>query len=410
MTLEMAHENAGEACSCSAVESALRWLAVRKDGEPPRFLRYAIEDPASESAAVLGCLVGPSASLPAGTIESRAFAVWGLVLTEIGKVGSAEGSRRRATLTAAFRLPPAPGVSTAWSSTLDSRFRQLLELPGIFGNPPPSTTTPMHKAWKRAVERLTACVEQGLAALERDGAGWPGYVEIGRLAAERVSSIRQDGRRRQLPRYRTPSRGAQPVFMERMVVGVVMHRRTAARRMTERVISACEDGVDGYDVHALTGWSADPGGIPVRAIWNCRLVASPGAHRGDPVLARLRFGTRLGKGEWYGFSSEAWDEDLDQERSWINVDVDHHGVAPGVVDERSGEPLAGLTIQITFDERCLPEACWWYAEEVDHERLRRPPDGDPRLLEVGNGFVRHTFSEPCHPREGYGIAFRWPRD
>ena len=38
------------------------------------------------------------------------------------------------------------------------------------------------------------------------------------------------------------------------------------------------------------------------------------------------------------------------------IDVDHHGVKP-----------AGLTIRVNFDEQCLPEACWWYAEQLEVE-------------------------------------------
>ena len=168
------------------------------------------------------------------------------------------------------------------------------------------------------------------------------------------------------------------------------YRRTALRRITERDIVARKDGVDGYVVHALIGWSGNLADSPVRALWNCRLVASPG----DPGSAKLRFRRKLRVNESYGFVSEAVDGRLDEERRWINVEVDHHGVAP-----------AGLTIRVVFDEECLPEACWWYAEQLEVERLRRPEAGSPRLIDVGDGFVQHTFEGYCHPREEYGIAF-----
>ncbi|MEV6826906.1 hypothetical protein [Amycolatopsis sp. NPDC051102] len=398
MTVQLDFERVDEVASPGAVEAALRWLATRKEGEPLRFLRYAIEDPASESAAAVGCLTGPTASLPGETPETRALAVWGLIVEEVAKVGSAEDSRRRTTLRAAFRLPPAPGPAAAWKGTLDDRFKQLTALRGVFGVPPPSTTTPMHKAWRRAVERLACCVQRELARLQHDGSGWQSRVEIGRAAAGAGAGV---------PARRPPSRGAQPVFIERMLVRVVMGRRTPVRRLTERTLVACRDGVEGYDVRALTGWTGDLAGLPVQAIWNCRLVAVPGEHPGDPVMARLRFRKTLRQGESYSLVSEATDDRLDQERRWINVDIDHHGIAAGTRDRR-GEPVAGLTIQVNFDPGRLPEACWWYAEQTEYERLRRPPAGDPHLLVVEDGFVQHTFAGPCQPREEYGIAFRWP--
>lgn len=383
MTIRMGSEPADGAVSPAEVETALRWLATCKDGVPLRFLRDAIEKPASEAAAVLRSLVTPTASLPEATAESRAFAVWGLMLDEIGAAGD---SRQHSALMAAFRVSPAPG-GTAWKGTLGDRFKQLKLVPGVFGDPPPTTTTPMHQAWRRALESLMGRLVEKLVSFE--GADWQPYIDIGRAAVEVVNeSVAW--------RARAASRGAQPVFVERMLITAVMHRRTVRRRITERNVVACEDGVDGYDAHALIGWTHDAQEIPVTALWACRVVATPRAHPGAPVLARLRFRRTLRKGERYAFVSEAFDGRLDEEREWLNVDVDHHGIAPG-----------GLTIQLNFDPKCLPEVCWWYAEQLEFERTRQPPDGDPHLLPVGDGFVRHTFFDGCHPREEYGIAFRW---
>jgi hypothetical protein len=381
VTIEMDRERVEEATSAAEIEAALRWLAKHKDGEPLEVLGDAIKEPVSDPAVVLRSLVAPTASL---TAESREFAVWGLIVDEIGSVGN---SRHRNALRAAFRVPPSPG-DFGWKAKLGDRFRQLMLLPGIFGDPPPTTTTPMHQAWRWALKALAAALAEKLVSL--GGPGWLPYIDIGRAAAEVTSDERIGWR------ARAASRGAQPVFVERMVVTVVMHRKTALRRITERDVIACEDGVDGYDVHALTGWEHAPEEIPVTALWACRVIASPCAHPGDPVPARLRFGRTLRKGERYRFESEARDGQLDEERRWINVDVDHHGIAP-----------AGLTVRINFDENCLPGACWWYAEQTEYERMRRPPDGDPHLLAVDDGFVRHTFLDGCHPRESYGVAFRW---
>ncbi|MGW3995768.1 hypothetical protein ACWEF6_19940 [Amycolatopsis sp. NPDC004772] len=397
MTIQANRERAGEVASPEVVEDALRWLATRSNGGPIRFLRYAIEEPASKSAAVLWSLVTPTEVWFADTPELRAFAVLGLIADEIGKLGSAGDSRRRNTLMAAFRIPPAPGATT-WKATLEDRFKQLKRLPGVFGDPPPSTTAPMHKAWRRAIGELAGVIAGKLPSL--DEPGWRCYIDVGRAVVEVA------GRRCAGWRARAASKGAQPVFVKRMIVTAVMHRKTVRRRITERDIVACEDGVDGYDVHALTGWTHEPEEIPVTALWACRLVTSPGAHPGDPVRTRLRFRRTLRRDERYSFKSEALDGELDEERCWVNVDVDHHGIDPGEC-AADGEPVAGLTVQITFDEKCLPETCWWYAEQTEYERRCRPPDGDAHLLPVDDGFVRHTFVEGCHPRENYGIAFRW---
>lgn len=398
---------AGGSTARADIEAALRWLAIRKDGAPPRFLRYAIEEPASGSAAALGCLVEPVASLETAATESRAFAVWGLIVDEIGNLGSAETSRRRCTLMAAFRLPPVPAPGTGWRATLDDRFHQLAGLPGVFGDPPPTTTTPMHKAWRRAVGKLADCLAEKLELLRHDGRAYQDYVEVGRRAAEqplrRLVFDRQSGAE---AGFRAPSPGAQPVFVERMLVRVIMRRRLISRRTTERDVVAREDGVDGFDVLASAGRSADLSELPVKAIWACRLLAPRAA---PPSPPRLQFRKVLRRGDRYHFVSETWDDDPEDWQKWISVAVDHHGVAPGAFDDH-GRPVAGLTVQVNFEPQCVPDACWWFAEQTGLERLRRPPDGDRRLLDVEDGFVEHTFEEPCQPREEYGIVFKWPHE
>ncbi|RSM57617.1 hypothetical protein DMH03_30230 [Amycolatopsis sp. WAC 01376] len=380
-------------CSAAAVEAALRWLAVRKDGRPLRFLRYAIEDPASEPAAVLGALVRPTESMTTATPEVRALAAWGLILDEISRIGSIRGSAGCDILNAAFRLG---GVE--WESTLDERFGQLRNLPGAFEISPPSTTTPMHLAWRRAViVDLAPCLARNLEALVRDGEAWRFYVEIARAS---FPEPRASGRR-------APAGGLQAVFLERQLVAVEMRRKTVYRRLTVRNVVACEDGVDGYVARALTGWAGGLASLPVKGIFGCRVETWPGAQPGDPMVVDLRFPKPLRKGERHEFISLACDDDLDEERCWVNVDVDHHGIATREMDGE-GKVTGGLSVSITFDD-CVPEACWWYAEQTEYERMVRPPAGDRRLLEIRRGVVEHTFLEPCHPREEYGIAFRWPR-
>ncbi|WP_328458359.1 hypothetical protein [Amycolatopsis sp. NBC_00438] len=218
---------------------ALRLLAKRRDGELIQFLRRTIESPSGGYGSVLGCLIGPTASLPAGTPELRARAIWGLIVDEVGRLGSALEPRDHFVLLAAFRLPPVPGGGE-WKSTLRDRFRQLARIPGVFGDPPPTTETPMHQAWSRALGMLCDCVGRKLEHVE--GEAWLRYVEVGRTADGGDSSG-----------CRPPSEGAQPVFLERAIVTVIMHRRTALRRITERHVIARRDGVDGYDVHAMIG-------------------------------------------------------------------------------------------------------------------------------------------------------------
>jgi hypothetical protein len=311
------------------------------------------------------------------------FAAWGLIVDEIGSAGS---SRHRYTLMAAFRVPPAPG-GTVWKATLGDRFQQLLLVPAVFGDPPPTTATPMHQAWRWALKALAARLAEKLVSLGESD--WRPYIEIGQAAEEFPDE-------RVAWRARPASKGAQPVFAERMLITVVMRHRTAWRRITERDIVACEDGVDGYVAQAWAGWTHTWEGLPFAALWACRVVPSPDGYPGSRGAVRLRFRRSLRKGERYAFVSEAVDERLEERHEWVNVDVDHHGIAPG-----------GLTIQLTFDPDRLPAACWWYAEQLEFERRCRPPDGDPHLLPVEDGFVRHTFCDGCHPRENYGIAFKW---
>ncbi|WP_340688324.1 hypothetical protein LCL61_20440 [Amycolatopsis coloradensis] len=161
-----------------------------------------------------------------------------------------------------------------------------------------------------------------------------------------------------------------------------------------RTVVACENGVDGYAARAPAGWTES---VPVKAIFGCRVETSADA-------VDLRFPKPLRKGERHEFVSLECDDDLDGERRWINVDVDHHGIAPGVVDGE-GKVKGGLNVSITFDDH-VPEACWWYAEQTECERVIRPPAGDRRLLEIRRGVVEHTFAGPCRSREQYGIAFR----
>jgi hypothetical protein len=401
--------------SRAPVEVALRWLATRRRAEPLGLLVDAIKKPESVSAAQLEALVAPTESVPGGSPETRAMAVWGLIMSLIDNIGSSPESRRRNTLIAAFRLPPRPEIAAPWKSSLGDRFRQLMALPGVFGDPKPTTTTPMHKAWQRALtDDLVPALRERLEALAADGPGWVRYVEVARAAGTTLAREGSATTSAATAGYRPPSKGAQPLFLELFVTTVFMRGRTAYRRITERVVTAREDDVGGYTAKALIGAKAkaeigatrDLTDIPVRALIGCRAEPVVASRPGEPVHTWLRFPRPLRRGDKHYFSSEAIDEDLTEERLWINVEVDHHGIAPGRV-LYGCVPIGGLTIRVRFDEECLPEAVWSYAEQTERERHVRPPDGDPRLLSITDGTVQHTFPEKCHPRENYGVSFLW---
>ena len=147
--------------------------------------------------------------------------------------------------------------------------------------------------------------------------------------------------------------------------------------------------------------------VPVRALWGCRAEPPVASRAGEPILTRLRFPEVLRRGEKHYFSSETVNENRPEERIWVNVEVDHHGIAPGQLIHGC-VPVGGLTIRIRFDETCLPEAVWWYSEATERERRERPPEGDPRLLPIVGASVEHTFTGKCHPRENYGVSLLWP--
>ncbi|HEX4390332.1 MAG TPA: hypothetical protein VH084_02155 [Mycobacterium sp.] len=394
--------------SQSPVEKALRWMATRKHARPLDLITHAIDDPNSDSADRLAPLVTPTQSMIDGTTETRALAVWGLVINGVGRVGSAADSQRRNTLFAAFRLPRPPEIAEPWQPTLEGRFRQLMLLSDVFGSP--GTTTPMHKAWRRAVsEKLAPIVTEQLDVLAGNGAGWAQYVDIARSTESMTTQIPvATDAPQQVPGFgnRSPSKGSQPVYLELFVTSVFMKGRAVHHRITERLVTARENNVDAYLATSIAGWDLNVTHVPVRALWGCRVEPPTPARGKGPVLTRLVFPLVLHRDEKHYFASEAVDENLEEERLWVNVEVDHHGIAAGTL-LHGCIPVSGLTIRIRFDEDEVPEACWWYAEQTERERRTRPPDGDPRLLTIVANTVTHTFTEKCYPRENYGVSILW---
>jgi hypothetical protein len=385
------------------IEQALRWLATRRHSRTPKLLAHAIEEPETASANVLEPLTAPTASLLGASPEVRALALWGLLVHEIDRIGSSTESRRRNVLLAAFRLSRPSTISEPWKSSLDDRFRQLMQLSGVFGNPRPSTTMPMHRAWKNAVaDKLTPMLQSRLAELADNGDRWADYVKIAQVTEEIIANETNSP----MGGYRLPSEGAQPVFLDLFVTTVFMRRKAVYRRITERLVTAQEEDVDGYTASALAGSTGNHASVPVAALWGCHaepVVDTPGD---GPPLTRLRFPRALQRGEKHYFSSEAIDEDITKDRRWVNVEVDHHGIAPGsLLDGRI--PTSGLTIRIRFDDACLPKVCWWYAEMTERQRGVQPRVGSPRILPITGGGVEHTFADKCQPRENHGISILW---
>lgn len=380
------------------LESALRQLATNKHTKPLDSLNHATADPESHTAAHLAPLIQPTMSMAGGTPEIRAFAIWGLIVDLINRTGPSSESRLRSVLIAAFRLPHPRGAPEQWKTAIGDRFGQLLDIPGVFTDPRPKTTAPMHKLWRQAlVEKLVPALGQRLAVLAEDGSGWRPYIDLG-IGAGQANEVGNG--------YRPPSKGAQPIFVDLFVTTVFMQGRVARRRITERLVTAAEDHVVGYLASAMAGPPGDKERLPVRSLWGCRVASGNSGRSGGSSLTFLQFPRPLRRGEKHYFASEALDTDPIMTRSGVNVGVDHYGIAPGRV-VNGWVPVSGLTIRIVFDEKFIPDACWWHSEQTERERDIRPPDGDERFLTVVGNTLQHTFPGRCHPREWYGISFDW---
>lgn len=376
------------------IESALRSMATNQQARPIELLIDAHREPTGTTGLALRPLVTATESMPDGTPESRALAIWGLIVAEVERIGPSDDSRERNVLRAAFRLAQRPEIRGPWKPTLGDRFKQLKVLPAFRS---PQTIAPMHQAWNKVLaSRLLPALNDRLTALEQDRTDWQKHLENGRRAEAVVTDTSWTAD----VASRRPSPNAQPLFLDLFITTVFMKGRSVYRRITERLVSARADGVDGYLAKALVGSSNDPHLLPVRALWGCTVDSPPTS----PPLTRLRFPSPLRFGMKHFFTSETIVDDTDEEREWVNVEIDHHGIAAG---KRQSDllPTSGLTIRIRFDE--VPETVWWYAEETENGRRVRPPSDDPRYLDCSTGMVEHTFEQPCYPRESYGLSIAW---
>jgi hypothetical protein len=373
-------------------EAGLRRLATGRHDRVLTTLQQALHElhkpphNRKDSAALRALVDGvPSAMRSSTGSAERAKALWRLIMSELERIGSPE---ERVALRAALHLDP-----TNREPSIDSRLKFARER-GDF-SPHRSGRSPGYDAlrrwWGDGVRRLGERIDERIGFLQDEPHRWREYLP------EAVE-----------PTFRRPSRGAQPVFVECFVTTVFMRGRFVHRRITERLITAQEDGVAFYTARALPENTDETVSVPVRAIWGCRAERLPSSP-GKPILTRLHFPVALQRGQRHYFSSEAMAGDLaTSERLAINVEIDHHGIAPG---KRLHDtvPVSGLTIRVKFDEDDVPEACWWYAEVTERERYERPGPGDDHWLAISpQGMVEHTFSEPCQPLANYGVAFSWP--
>lgn len=201
----------------------------------------------------------------------------------------------------------------------------------------------------------------------------------------------------------------QPVFMDLLVVTVFMKGRRIQRRVSERIVTAREDGVASFTARGFVGTPSAPRFSPVKALWGCESEGVELSHPSWPAT-RLRFPTSLRAGESAHFASEVVVRNDDVERNWIDVHVDHHGIAPGKVGYGGRLPMSGLTIRVRFDEDCLPEAVWWYENLKEKERCVAPPERDHHVLKVSGRDLQHTFVNKAYEAgDNVGVAFIWPQ-
>lgn len=369
-------------------EAGLRWLAAEGPDRVETTLRQVLSrhrtGATNQKIQALDSFVdGVTASMPNGTTaEQRVMAVRRLLADEVDRI---ELSDERTALIAALHLDP-----TNRQSSIDKRLTFARDR-GDFGAKPSGRQhgyDALRRWWGDGVRLLSRTFEDRVSYLRSHPESWQKYFDA--------------------PTYRQPSKGAQPLFMELLVATIFMKGRNVERRLTERLATAQEDRVEYFLARALPESSDVTSSVPVRAVWGCTAEQVP-ARPGVPILTKLWFPTPLRRGQRHFFSSEAVAGDIDLgERRGINVEVDHHGIAPGR-RLHDAVPVAGLTIRIRFDPADLPESVWWYADVTERERYERPEPGDDRLISLSpQGSVEHTFVGPCQPLASYGVSFDWP--
>lgn len=380
----MTRKPEGEA---SLRERGLRWLAADGRDRIEANLRQALaarrlRSQNGKALALYALAHEVAESMPTGTTaEQRAEALWQVIKDEVERI---ELPNERAALRAALHLDPVNR-----EPSIDKRLAFARER-GDFGSKPSGRRhgyDALRRWWGDGVRLLAQDVDDRLNHMHEHPEGWYSYFAA--------------------PTYRRPSKGAQPVFVELFVVTVYMKGRTVKRRITERLVTAREDNVQWYIARALPEMDDPSTSAPVRALWGCTAERLP-SRPGEPILTRLMFPAPLQRGERHYFASESVAGSAPStERRAINVEVDHHGIAPG--ERMHGlVPTRGLTVRVCFDATELPETVWWYADVTERERYGRPAPDDDRWIAVSQGVAEHTFADPCQPLANYGISIGWP--
>ena len=409
----VSNEESSSDINIEGIEAALRYLGRQTHGILAEIIEHGLDDPTGPAGVALAPLTHPLRVVGQWTAKERALAFWALI--EEGVKDSCLGpplrSRKRHAVAAALRLPVA-GISTeSWGASLRSRFKQLKAVPNVFDNP--STTQPMEVAWSSGVRTLATFLRRRLQTL-RSIEDWEPYRPHDEPAFDLDKWIIEydEHAHREHSILRQPSENAQKVFHELQIVTVHMRKRTVHRRVTERLIT-CRDPHDEVAFFTVHGYRVGDSGInrtyvPARSVWGCREEIIESARAGHAPVTRLRFPKPLKYGDQAYFASEmVFDEG--EHAEWVDVEVDHHGIALGRLLHAKKLPISGLTIRIRFDNDFLPEAAWWYAELTESERYVQPPAGDRHLIPLVGNAVQHTFTEHlCEPREHYGLAFSWP--
>jgi hypothetical protein len=190
----------------------------------------------------------------------------------------------------------------------------------------------------------------------------------------------------------------QPVHIDRLVATYWVRDRRTVRAETERLITAQQE-VRSYVVQAWSPEVSEEDPLEVRARLNCTggpFAPLPSDRGGLTVEREMLFPHTLAPGEKLFFSSEVSGQRNDV--PIVEIQVSGQGIR-----ER------GLTLRLQFEQDDQPDAVWWFAECLDSERFRRPPDGDGRRLTPSwNGYVEHTFSQAGKPSMKYGVAWAWP--
>lgn len=412
----MSSEETPPDINVSGIEWSLRYLGRQTHGVLVEIIEHGLDEPSGPAGLALGPLTRPLDCAAQWTAKERALALWALIEEGVKDhaLGPTLHSRKRHAVAAALRLPIDCIPTDSWGTSLGFRFEQLKAFSAVFGRP--TTTQPMEAAWTSGVKALAAHLGRRFESL-RSVDDWEPYRPHDKPAFDLGEWIveHDDRATKEHLKLRRPSSHAQKVFAELIVVTVHMKGRTVHRRITERLVTSRDPHGDvayftanGYRV----GDNIDRTYVPVRSVWGCREEIVEPRHHGHFPVTRLWFPEPLQYGEQAYFASEAvfdQGDDTDDEKYWIDVEVDHHGIARGRLLYAQKLPIRGLTIHIKFDGTFLPETVWWYAELTESERYGQPQAGDRHILPLIGNAVQHTFTEHiCQPREHYGVAFSWP--